>query len=253
MNLATQLLRRADYILGDLFGRRFHPILKVFKMHNGVDIKTYGKNWPIYSLEHGIVIAVGYGKSAGNYVKINYPRLGLMIELFHLLSYNVKKGDRLSSSTLLGYVGTTGGSTGVHLHIGVKRIGSINYIDPMSVDYMTPEYEPLVEDGSLGPKTLYKLQLIYNQYPDCRIDGQRNADLIFKFKPFIIFGVKGSLLIKSIQKDLGCTVDGHCGPETIRFMQRATNTPVTGKFLKVNDPTILEVQRRINSKERLWG
>ena len=101
MNLATRLLRRLDYLFGDLYGMRFHPILKVLKMHYGIDIKTYGKNWPIYSLEHGIVIAVGFGKSAGNFVKINYPRLGIMIELFHLLSYNVKKGDRLSSNTLL--------------------------------------------------------------------------------------------------------------------------------------------------------
>lgn len=252
MNLATRLLRRLDYILGDLFGMRFHPILKVWKMHNGVDIKTHGQNWPLYSLEHGIVVSVGYGKSAGNFVRIKYPRLGIIIELFHLLSYNVKKGERLSSNTLLGYVGTTGGSTGVHLHIGVKMIGSSKYIDPLLINYIQYDEEKLDEDGILGPKTLYKLQLIHNQFPDCEISGQRNALLVMNFK-FIKPGTKGSLLIKTIQKALGITEDGLLGPETIKAMQKATNAPITGKLLKVDDPMIREVQRRINNKERLWG
>lgn len=253
MNLATRLLRSLDYLLGDLFGMRFHPIEKVLKMHNGVDIKTFGKNLPIYSLEHGIVDGVGYSKSAGNYIRIMYRRIGIIIYLFHLLSYNVKKGDYVSSSKLVGYVGNTGGSTGVHLHIGIKRIGSSKFIDPMSIDYISPEDERLEEDGIFGPKTLYKLQLIYNQFPDCKINGQHNADLLLKFKSLFVLGVKGSPWVKAVQKDLGCTVDGLWGPETTEYMQRATNTPVTGKLLKENDPSILEIQRRINNKERLWG
>jgi len=253
MSLATRLLRGAAFLLGDLFGMRFHPIDKVLKMHNGIDIKTYGKNLPIYSLEHGVVDGVGYDKSAGNYVRIMYRRIGIILYLFHLLSYNVKKGDYVSSSRIVGYVGTTGASTGVHLHIGVKRIGSTKFIDPMSINYISPEDERLEEDGILGPKTMYKLQLIYNQFPDCIISGQRNIDLLLKFPSIFKKGLKGSPWVKTIQKDLGCTADGLWGPETTEYIQRATNTPVTRKLLKANDPSIKEIQRRINNKERLWG
>jgi len=139
------------------------------------------------------------------------------------------------------------------LHIGVKRIGSTKFIDPMSINYIPPEDERLEEDGILGPKTMYKLQLIYNHFPDCIISGQRNIDLLLTFPSIFKKGWKGSIWVKAIQKDLGCTADGLWGPETTEYIQRATNTPVTRKLLKVDDPSIKELQRRVNNKERLWG
>ncbi len=253
MNLATQLLRRDDYKLGDLYGMRFHPILKRDKMHDGIDIKTYDQKWPIYSLEHGVIDGVGYDKSAGNYVRIKYRRIGYLIRLFHLDSYNVKKGDLVSSRTLLGYVGTTGGSTGVHLHIGVQRIGKSQYIDPMLINYIPPEEERLEEDGTFGPRTFYKLQLYYNQFPDCLMNSQINPDLLFKFVSIVQPGVKGSLWVKSVQRDLGLIQDGLLGKQTIMAMQRATGAPVTGIIRKLDDPMIRELQRRLNNNERLWG
>lgn len=252
MKLADGLLRRTDYVPGDLFGMRFHPIDKVYKMHDGVDIKTYKNKWPIYSLEHGIVENVGYDKLIGNFVRIIYRRIGYTVFLYHKDDILLKKKQQIGPLTLIGHVGNTGKSTGVHLHIGVKRIGSDEWIDPNTIDYIPPNDELLIEDGILDTKTLYKLQLYYKLFPDCEISGQVNLDLIKKFK-FIKFGTSGSNLFKAIQKDLSITVDGKAGKQTIKAMQKSTGTPVTGIILEKNDPMILEIQKRINRGIKLWG
>ena len=102
------------------------------KFHYGVDYGTNCKNIPIYALEEGSVYSCGYEKNgAGYYVWIKYPRINKRFLYCHLReSTKLAKGDKVTKGTLLGYTGTTGNSTGIHLHLGVRDLTTGNYEDP---------------------------------------------------------------------------------------------------------------------------
>ena len=110
------------------YGWRTHPVKGVRKFHYGVD---YGcSKVPVYAIEDGTVYARGYDSSAGNYVYVKYARLGVAVAYFHLSKISVKKGAKVSKGTKVGVAGTTGSSTGVHLHIGVRNLSSWKWQNP---------------------------------------------------------------------------------------------------------------------------
>lgn len=111
------------------YGWRIHPTKKTKKFHYGVD---YGcSKVPVYALESGTVYKKGYqAGGAGNYVYVKYPRLGVAVAYFHLSSIAVKQGQAVSRGTRIGIAGTTGASTGVHLHIGVRGLSSWKWQNP---------------------------------------------------------------------------------------------------------------------------
>lgn len=111
------------------YGYRIHPIKKTKKFHYGVDYAC-GKV-PVYALESGTVYKCGYqAGGAGNYVYVKYPRLGVAVAYFHLNSISVKQGQIVSKGTKIGVAGTTGSSTGVHLHIGVRSLSTWKWQNP---------------------------------------------------------------------------------------------------------------------------
>ena len=111
------------------YGYRIHPIKKTKKFHYGVDYAC-GKV-PVYALESGTVYKRGYqAGGAGNYVYVKYPRLGVAVAYFHLNSIAVKQGQSVSRGTKIGVAGTTGSSTGVHLHIGVRNLSTWKWQNP---------------------------------------------------------------------------------------------------------------------------
>lgn len=99
--------------------------------HNGIDMigKFYAKDY-IIAIESGTVSSTGYDSGAGYYVNITHAN-GLVSKYFHMTKGTivVKKGDTVKKGQTLGYMGSTGNSTGAHLHFGIKK-GS-NYIDPL--------------------------------------------------------------------------------------------------------------------------
>ena len=140
MKLASKVFRRTDWYVTSKFGWRKHPISGDKKHHNGTDYGTHGKKLPQYAIEEGYVVKVVTGKNGsttgyGNYVWVRYPRINRSLLHAHLDSVAVKKGDKVKEGTLLGYTGTTGASTGVHLHLGMTEIGKDKWLDPHAYDY----------------------------------------------------------------------------------------------------------------------
>ena len=110
------------------YGSRFHPVLKAQKKHEGVD---YGApvGTPVWSVADGIVVDARFSKSAGNMVVVQHVN-GLRTEYFHLSKFaeGVRAGSRVTQKQAIGYVGSTGMSTGPHLHFGLLRGNS--HLDP---------------------------------------------------------------------------------------------------------------------------
>ena len=112
------------------FGKRVHPVTgEVGKMHNGIDLAANGGT-PIYASRPGTVTAYVNHKTLGNYVIINHHD-GYKTVYAHMNNKSigvVKTGQKVAIGELIGYVGTTGRSTGNHLHFAIIKNGS--YVNP---------------------------------------------------------------------------------------------------------------------------
>lgn len=109
------------------FGWRIHPVYGDNRFHNGVDMAAPGGS-PILAAYDGEVTAAGYSNSMGNYIYLNHGS-GLITIYMHASALYVSKGQKVSKGDKIAAVGTTGTSTGNHLHFGVRLNGS--YVDPM--------------------------------------------------------------------------------------------------------------------------
>ncbi|MBQ4259905.1 MAG: peptidoglycan DD-metalloendopeptidase family protein [Lachnospiraceae bacterium] len=108
------------------YGNRIHPTLHVKQFHNGVDFAA-PKGTPIYAAYNGIVVAAAYSSTMGNYVMINHGS-ELYTIYMHASVLHVKTGDVVVKGETIAGVGTTGRSTGNHLHFTVRLNG--NYKSP---------------------------------------------------------------------------------------------------------------------------
>lgn len=115
------------------YGKRTHPITgEVGKMHHGVDLAGYNINGkPIVATRGGRVIFAGWYGSGGLTIGIDHGD-GFQTYYMHMSSYSVKTGDYVAAGQQIGKVGSTGGSTGPHLHFEVRYYGEsvnpMNYI-----------------------------------------------------------------------------------------------------------------------------
>ena len=110
------------------FGYRMHPILKTQLYHNGVDLAAPGGS-PILAAYNGTVCAAGYSATMGNYIMIDHGS-SLYTIYMHASALYVSKGQEVSAGQKIAAVGTTGRSTGNHLHFGVRLNGA--YVNPMN-------------------------------------------------------------------------------------------------------------------------
>ena len=112
------------------YGPRVHPINGNKSFHYGVDLAA-GMNTEIYATKSGTVTGATYGEANGYYVTINHGD-GYSSIYAHMTNYVVSVGDSVKQGQLIGYVGTTGWSTGPHLHFEILYSGSnvnpMNYI-----------------------------------------------------------------------------------------------------------------------------
>ena len=111
--------------------RRFHPILKVHRPHYGVD---YGapRGTPVRATAGGVVAFAGRNGGAGNMVKVRHTN-GYETSYLHLSGYakGIRRGRQVAQGDVIGYVGSTGLSTGPHLDYRVKRNG--RWLDPLQL------------------------------------------------------------------------------------------------------------------------
>lgn len=117
--------------LASPFGYRIHPVYKEWKMHNGVDLANKSKT-PIYTTRSGVVIDVGYDDSSGYHVIVDHLDEYKSCYLHLRVQSELNEGDVVVIGDYIGEMGTTGVSTGVHLHFGVSHNGE--WVDPM--DYI---------------------------------------------------------------------------------------------------------------------
>jgi murein DD-endopeptidase MepM/ murein hydrolase activator NlpD len=126
--------------------RRFHPVLKVYRPHYGVD---YGApvGTAARTTARGTVIFAGWSGGGGNTVKIRHAN-GYVTAYLHLSRFarGVTPGARVAQGDVVGYVGSTGLATGPHLDYRVQKDG--RWIDPMSLNDV--EAEPLSEGQLAG-------------------------------------------------------------------------------------------------------
>lgn len=114
--------------ISDDYGMRTHPTLGVQKMHNGLDMAAPGGS-PILAAYDGKVVTATYSSSAGNYIMIDHGDT-LYTVYMHCSALYVSKGDMVTKGQKIAAVGTTGRSTGNHLHFGVRYKGA--YVNPRS-------------------------------------------------------------------------------------------------------------------------
>lgn len=112
------------------FGWRIHPTLGVNKFHNGVDMAAPTGS-DILAAYSGEVVAATYNSSMGNYVMMNHGN-GFYTIYMHASKLCVSPGDIIVEGEKIAEVGSTGRSTGPHLHFGIRKDGA--YVNPM--DYL---------------------------------------------------------------------------------------------------------------------
>lgn len=105
------------------YGYRIHPISGEKKLHGGIDFAPQSSSTPpIYASLEGTVIVSSFEPGWGNHIKINHGN-GIQTLYAHLSSIHVKTGTKVKTGQLIGTMGTTGSSTGVHLHFEVYENG----------------------------------------------------------------------------------------------------------------------------------
>jgi len=119
--------------LSSSFGRRKHPVLGYTKMHRGVDFAA-PRGTPIYAAGDGVIEKRRRWSSFGNYVRIRHGD-GFSTAYAHMKSFTkgYSVGSRVKQGAVIGYVGTTGRSTGPHLHYEVLKGGA--QVNPMKVRF----------------------------------------------------------------------------------------------------------------------
>ena len=113
------------------FGMRIHPIYGIAKMHNGLDF-TAPQGTPIYATGDGVVNEAGVGNGTGNHVIINHG-YGYETEYMHMVRIKARVGQAVKRGEVIGWVGSTGASTGPHCHYEVHINGTP--VDPVYFFY----------------------------------------------------------------------------------------------------------------------
>lgn len=116
------------------FGERIHPISGIRKLHTGTDFAAPAGT-PIHALTDGEVVYAEMMAGGGNTVRLKHSIAGKTVfsQYKHMLpgSFAVKVGQKVKAGDRLGAVGSTGNSTGNHLHLEIMPDGEENYIDPV--------------------------------------------------------------------------------------------------------------------------
>lgn len=145
-SLRRQLLKaplRFSRISSGFSQGRMHPILKIVRPHSGVDYVA-PTGTPVYTVGDGVVVEKGYTKSAGNYVKVKHNSVYTTgYNHFSKFASGMFVGAKVKQGQVIGYVGSTGYSTGSHLDYRVWMNG--HPINPLKIK--APPIEPIKEQN----------------------------------------------------------------------------------------------------------
>ena len=149
--------------------KRYHPILKKYRAHLGTDYAA-PRGTPVYAAGDGKVSFIGKRGGYGNTVEIRHEN-GYLTLYAHLQNFakGLKKGQKVSQGVLIAYVGTTGLSSGPHLHIGL-------YKNNVAIDFEKVVYVERAKDRVKKEAKFQEIKEIENKKLAAVLDG--------KFKPF---------------------------------------------------------------------
>ena len=114
--------------LTDVFGLRINPVTGKQSFHNGIDLGGVKKGTEVFAVMSGTVKKASYDSVSGNYVILEHED-GFTSSYCHLNKRAVSTGDAVKKGDVVGYVGSTGQSTGPHLHLNIKKDGV--YLNPL--------------------------------------------------------------------------------------------------------------------------
>ena len=117
-----------DIFISSPYSNRISPITGDREFHEGVDYSANGKSIPIYALDDGEVLYEGYDNSTGAIIcYVRFPKLDDYVGLYyHLANTVINKGDKVTKDTKIGMMGSTGYSTGNHLHFDWFKYSDYN-------------------------------------------------------------------------------------------------------------------------------
>ena len=145
---AIQPIKNKDLTAFGPFGMRMHPILKIYRLHAGVDLCA-PLNTPIYAAGDGVITAAKFGRGGiGYYIRI-YHGYGFQTVYGHLNEMKVKPGQRVKRGDIIALMGTTGISNVSHVHYEVHKNGKpVNPVNYYFEDLTDEEYERLIDISS---------------------------------------------------------------------------------------------------------
>ncbi len=132
MQIAFVCLPLKKIVISSKYGVRKDPVTNKYQHHNGLDLRAkFGE--PAFAMMHGVVSEVGRDGSRGNYVDIRHGHYKL--SYYHLSKILVKQGQIVHPGQAVGLVGSTGRSTGAHLHLTLRK--GTTSLDPLIIlDYV---------------------------------------------------------------------------------------------------------------------
>jgi len=176
-SLRKSLLRsplKFKYISSRFSKRRLHPKLRIYRPHLGVDYAA-SKGTPVSAAGNGTVLFTGYKGQNGKMIKIKHKG-GYTTYYGHLSKYarGIKKGKKVSQGDIIGYVGSTGLSTGPHLDYRIKRYSQ--FVNPLTIK--------LPRGKSVSKDLMAEFQRTVNKYQTRLVSMQRPViALLGKKKP----------------------------------------------------------------------
>ncbi|MDD3501714.1 MAG: peptidoglycan DD-metalloendopeptidase family protein [Candidatus Cloacimonetes bacterium] len=117
------------------FGYRIHPISRQRRLHSGVDYRA-PRGTSVYAIAKGTVVRASWNGGFGNTVEIRHPD-GIISQYAHLDRILVKHGQSVRAGTIVGRVGSTGYSTGPHLHFGIRK--NNQWVNPLNYKMLATE------------------------------------------------------------------------------------------------------------------
>ena len=205
--------------------------------HQGTDYGTNGKKIPQYAIEDGYIFAADKASEGALYVWVIYPRIKKAFLHYHLDKISCKAKQTVKKGTILGNTGTTGRSTGVHLHLGIRDLSSLKesviksitwealrkcpYVDPEKVEYSEEAKKTETKKDSFLPSRGYFKK------GDISSNVKKIASFMIKTFPAYtdkkaVSKIYNKYLVKSItefQRRTGLKQDGSVGPKTLEKLE----------------------------------
>lgn len=157
-------------------GFRIHPVTGHGDFHSGVDLAAH-LNDKVYNLLDGIVTRVGWRGALGVAVEIYHPYPNIRTICGHLNGYSVMPGEWVSRGRVIGYAGSTGRSTGVHVHYTVIKQDTNQYIEPLAYLDQVPKYIAALKTARARAALAMNIQKMKEKHINTKVTDSDSEEL----------------------------------------------------------------------------